>query len=139
MTVRNGFQGTLIYISPRTGEEFRWDAFGDEQEMELQELKNAKSSAKKFFTSNWFMFDEPWIIDFLGVGQYYKNALNIDNFDEVFDNTPAEIKKIIAGLSEGQKKSVSYRARQLIADGEIDSMKRIEALEEALNVELIEK
>ena len=58
VTVRNGFQGALIYKSHKTGEKFEWDGFGDEQYMELKELKSAKTSSKKFFENNWFMFDE---------------------------------------------------------------------------------
>lgn len=139
VTVRNGFHGALLYRSSRTGELFRWDEFGAEQEMELRELKNAKSSAKSFFTNNWFMFDEDWIIDYLGVGQFYRNAVSIDGFDEVFKKTPTEIKKIVKEMSEGQKKSLTYRAVELISSGDIDSRKTIAALESALSVELIEK
>lgn len=137
--VRNGFQGKLTYKSSRTGESFKWSEFGAPQEMELRELRNAKNTYKKFFINNWFMFDEEWIIDYLGVRQYYKNAISIDDFDEIFKQTPASIKKTVAGLSDGQKKSLAYRAKALIADGEIDSRKAIAALEEALGVELIEK
>lgn len=141
ITVRNGFQGRLIYKSPRTGEKFSWGAFGDEQEMELRELRNAKSSCKKMFENNWFMFDEDeeWVIDYLGVRQFYKNSLHIDDFDSIFSMTPTEIKKLAETMSDGLKKSVAYRARKLIADGEIDSRKSIMALEEALDTELIEK
>lgn len=87
------------------------------------------------------MFDSEndWVIDYLGVRQLYRNALTLDNFDDLFNKSPAEIEKIIAGLSKGQKRSVSYRARQLIESGEIDSNKAISALEKALNTELIER
>lgn len=136
--IRNGFQGKLVYKSARTGEKYVWDEFGSEQEMELRELRNAKSSHKKMFENNWFMFDEGWIIDYLGIRQYYKNSFGIDDFDSIFKKTPAELKKIINSMTDGQKKSVAYRARQLILDGEIDSRKSISALEEALNIELIE-
>ena len=47
--------------------------------------------------------------------------------------------KTINELSDGQKKSVAYRARLLIANNEIDSRKVIATLEEALNTELIER
>lgn len=139
--VYNGFQGTLVYKSQRTGEKFVWDEFGDVQEMELKELRNAKSASKKFFIKNRFMFDKDytWVIDYLGVGTYYKNALNVDNFDEIFKLSPAEIEKKVAKLSEGQKKSVSYRARQLIKAEEIDSNKVITALEKSLGEALIER
>lgn len=139
VTVRNGFQGKLVYISKRTGERFVWSDFGDEQEMELIELKNAKNSSKKFFTNNWFMFDEEWIPKYLGVSQYYKYAIGIDDFDDLFDLSPDEIYDRISKLSIGQKRSVAYRARMLIADGGIDSNRVIKALEKALETDLVEK
>lgn len=139
--VRNGFQGVLVYVSKRTGEQFIWDRFGDEQDMELQELKNAKSSGKAFFERNWFMFDDAysWVIDYLGMRSYYRNALKIDEFDELFTMSADQVKKKLEKLSDGQKASVAYRARQLIEEGGIDSMSVIGALEDVLKVRLIER
>ncbi len=139
--VRNGFHGMLIYKSDRTGEIFRWDSFGEEQDIELQELRNAKNTAKSFFINNWFMFDDEykWVIDYLGMRNFYKYALDVDGFDDIFSKTPAEIKKIVKEMSSGQKTSLRYRALDLIASGDIDSRKVIAALEEALGIDLIEK
>lgn len=139
ITVRNGFNGKLIYKSARTHERFVWESFGDEQDMELQELKNAKNSYKKFFENNWFLISDPDVIESLGVEQYYKHALSYEEFDSLFTLSPEEVKERIALLSKGQKASVRYRAKQLIADGQIDSIKMINALEECLGVELIER
>ena len=139
VTVRNGFQGRLVYVSKHTGERFVLDQFGAEQEMELRELKNAKNSYKKFFENNWFMFDEDWIVDYLGVQRFYRNAVRIEDFDEIFQKDAKTISEIISDMSDGQKKSVAYRARVLIADGAIDSNKAITALEESLGVELVER
>jgi len=139
VTVRNGFHGTLVYRSKKTGESYTWDEYGSEQEMELIELKDAKNTNKKMFINNWFMFDESWIIDYLGLRQYYKNAISIDDFDNIFTKSPEELKSIISEMSDGQKHSTAYRARTLINNGTIDSRKVISALEEALNTELIEK
>lgn len=139
VVVKNGFNGTLIYKSKKTGERFEWPAFGDEQEMDLAELKSAKNSYKNFFINNWFLFDDPEIIDYLGMSQYYKNALSYDEFDKLFEKEPSEIKEIIPSLSTGQKKSLAFRAKQMIADEKIDSIKVINALEESLSVELIER
>lgn len=139
VTVRNGFQGRLVYKSKRTQERFEWEGFGDEQDLELQELKNAKNSSKAFFSNNWFLIDDPEVIKYLGVDQYYKYALNYDNFDSLFENSPDQIKDMVSKLSSGQKKSVAYRAKQLISDGVIDSIKVITALEDSLSIELIER
>lgn len=141
VVVRNGYQGKLVYKSPRTHEKFVWPEFGAEQMIELLELRNAKNTWKKYFINNWFMFDEEyiWVIDYLGMSQYYKHALTIDKFDDLFEKSPDEIERRVALLSDGQKSSVRYRARQLIADGEIDSNKTIAALERSLGVELIDR
>lgn len=139
--VYNGFEGTLVYRSRKTGERFVWEGFGEVQDIELQELKSAKSADKVFFRNNWFMFDDEfsWVIDYLGMGAFYRNALSLDQFDELFSKKPEEIKSTIAGLSDGQKTSVGYRARQLIAEGGIDSNKAIAALEDALGIQLVER
>lgn len=139
ITVRNGFQGRLVYKSKRTGERWSWESFGAEQDMELSELKNARNSNKKYFINNWFMFDEDWVIDYLGMRQYYKNSLNIQDFDQLFKKPVGEIEDIISKLSEGQRKSVAYRAKQLIAEDEIDSNRVINTLEKCLGVELVER
>ena len=92
ITVRNGFQGRLVYKSKRTGERWSWESFGAEQDMELSELKNARNSNKKYFINNWFMFDEDWVIDYLGMRQYYKNSLNIQDFDSCSRNPLARLR-----------------------------------------------
>lgn len=139
VTVKNGFQDRLVYKSKKTGERFVWDAFGSEQDMELGELRNARNSNKKYFINNWFMFDEPWIVDYLGMGKFYKFSISIEGFDALFEKPVAEIEETIAKLSDGQKKSIAYRAKQLIAEGGIDSNKTITTLEKCLGTELIER
>lgn len=139
VTVKNGFQGRLIYKSKRTNERFEWEEFGDEQDMDLQELKNARNASKAFFANNWFLIDDPEVLEYLGVAQYYKFALDFNSFDDLFTKAPSEIKDTIDRLSVGQKKSVAYRAKELIADGIIDSIKVINALEESLSIELIDR
>lgn len=139
VTVRNGFQGELVYRSPKTGERFVWDSFGSEQDMELSELRTARSAHKKYFENNWFLFDDPEVIEYLGLRQYYKNALSVDDFDDIFRLPAGKLKERLSLLSKGQRRSVAYRAKQLIADGQIDSIKVISTLEECLGIELIER
>lgn len=138
ITVRNGFHGILVYKSRRTGEEYVWNEFGDEQDMELSELKNAKDTKKKFFEANWFVFDDEfdWVLDFLKVRHFYKNAMPIDDYDEFFKKSADEIIEIINGMSDGQKKSLAYRAKEMIEQDEIDSISVIKALEEGLGIKI---
>lgn len=139
VTVKNGFSGRLVYKSSRTNEKFVWEEFGSEQDMELQELKNAKSAHKTYFEKNWFLFDDPEVIRYLGVERFYDSALSFDEFEDLFNYSPDEVKERISTIPDGQRQSLIYKAKQLISDGTIDSMKMVNALEESLGVELIER
>ena len=137
--VRNGFNGLLVYVSSRTGERFVWDSFGSVLDMELQDLRAAKNAHKGYFKNNWFLIDDKDVLENLGVARMYSNSLSMNDFDDLFSLSPDEIKAKVADIPSGQKSSVIYRAKQLIEDGTIDSIKLINALEESLGVELIER
>lgn len=138
--VKNGFNGKLIYVSKKNaGYTVIMDRFGDSEYFELGELISARNSAKKFFENNWFLIDDIEIIKFLGVEKYYENALGLEEFDSIFKRSNDEIVDAIGKLSAGQRNTLIFRAIELIEDGTIDSRKTINALEDALKVELIEK
>ena len=137
--VKNGFNGKLIYKSKKTiGMTIIFETFGDSEYIELEELVSARNSSRKYFENNWFLIDDQEVIEFLGVQKYYENAFNIETFDEIFDMTPSEIESKVKQMSKGQKNTLIYRSIEFIDNGTIDSRKTIEALEKALEVELVE-
>lgn len=138
VTVRNGFDGKLVYKSSKTGEKYVFDHFGDEHDIEIQELKKARNDAKKFFENNWFLIDDPDVVEYLGVGEYYKNAFSYGEFEQLAEMSAEEIAERMEKISEGQKVTIAHQARKMIAEGKIDSMKAITALEKGLGVQLIE-
>lgn len=139
--VISGFHGILTYVNPRTKEETHWMQFGDVQDVELTDLRSVKSTCKKFYERNYFLFDDEysWVIKYLGVERFYDHTLSVDGFEDLFTKSPAEIKEILAETPTGQKMSLANAARTKIATGEIDSFKVIKALEEGLGVSLTEK
>lgn len=141
ITVKNGYPGKLVYVSKRTGETFVWENYGDEQDMQLMELRNVRNTSKKFFDHNWFVFDEEydWVIDFLGVRAYYNNIINLEGIDALFQKEPKQIEAELATLTNGQKRTIAYRAMEKVRDKEIDSLSVIEVLEKGLGVALIER
>lgn len=139
--VRNGFAGRLVYVSPKTKEEYIWDSFGDEVEMDIKELRTAKSSQKKFFEYNWFMFDDEysWVIPYLGVAKMYENSISIDDIDNILSKSPTEVKRLCGKLNDGQRKTMIYMVKKLFADGDIDSLKIVSALEDGLGISLTDR
>lgn len=143
IAVKNGLHGRLIYKSKRNPDVvYNWYEFGQEEYMELAELVSARNTSKRFFSDNLWIIEDPEVLDYLGVSQYYKNSLSLEEFDELLASKPTQVSKVketISKLSKGQKKSLAYRAKSKITSGELDSRKIIEAFEEALGVELIER
>ena len=141
ITVRNGYPGQLVYTSKRTGEKFLWEHYGDEQDIQLMELRNARNTSKKFFDHNWFVFDDEfdWVIDFLGVRAFYNNIINLEGVDALFKKTPEQIAAELTTLTNGQKRTVAYRAMEMIRNKEIDSLSVIEVLEKGLGIALVDR
>lgn len=138
VVVKSGFCGKLVYKSKKTGEKFVWDGVGAEQDMELSELKSAKSSNKAFFERNWFMVDDEDVLTYLGVGRMYESSLAPYELEELDQFTSEQIKNRIAHLPEGQKETVRRLVKQLVKDRKIDSISIIHDYETALNAKLLE-
>ena len=137
--VTNGSAGRLIYKSPHSGEVFIWDEPGDTQDVQLRELKSAKSSSKKFFQNNWFMFDDPNVIEYLGLQNFYKDTLDFYSIDTFFEKDVNDMKKVLGTIPAAQRETLKLMARQKVKLGEIDSLSTIGALEEMLDIKLIEQ
>lgn len=137
--VVNGHNGRLIYKSKKNiGYKEVFEKFGDFAEMELGELLSAKNSQPKFFSKNWFLIDDVDVIEYLRVNKFYQNALTLEDFEDVFEKPDSELIDVISKLSTGQKDTLVNKAKEMIDAGEIDSRKKIEALEKALGAQLVE-
>lgn len=139
ISVINGFQGKLIAQNRRTHEEFVWEEFGDVQDLTFADVKSIYSTDKAFFANNWFLFEDTLVLEVLNAEKYYTNALTVEDFETLFDKTSSEIKDIVAKLNHSQKMSVCYKARNAVANNEIDSLSVITALEDSLGVKLVDR
>jgi len=143
ISCKSAVRGTLEYHSKRVmGYQVVWDDFGDEQFVELQELVSMRNTDLRFFKDNWVVIDDSdeytanEILKFIRVDQYYKDLIDIDNFDSLFNEDPKIIKEKISKMSSGLKDTIGIRAKQLYNNGVLDSRSRIDALEESLGIEL---
>lgn len=139
VTVTNGFQGVLVCQNKRTQETFIWENYGDEQELTFGDLRTIFSSDKEFFINNWFLIDNPEVLEALNATRFYKNSLGIDGMETLFDNDSDTIMHIVNGLTDAQKRTVAYKARNMIVEKTLDSISKIEALEESLGILLLER
>lgn len=134
--VRNGSAGVLVYVSKKTGYEFRLDGYGSEDYMDLGELLSCRNSSPAFFEKNWFVIDDPAVCEFLKIGKFYEKSLNLEQLEGVLDMDNDDIPDAVNSLPDGQRTTLSYLAAQRIRCGALDSKSKIEVLEQALGCSL---
>ena len=133
--------GGAIYKSAKTiGYTIDWDDYGSVEYVELSELVSMRNTARRFFEDNWIVLEDTenftavQLYDFLRVTKYYENAFTPETIDTIFDMNDKEIIRVVSELSKGMKDTIATRAKEKIDAKELDSNKKIEALETALNV-----
>ena len=136
--VKNGYCGELNVLLPKSKYVITFSEFGDDDYIELAELKALRNSKPIFFERNWLIIEDDNVIDFLNVGKYYADYLTVEDIDELFELPVDEMIAKIQKLNQVTRDNIARRAVDMIKDGNIDSVKKIEALEEELEYNLTE-
>ena len=149
ISVKSNVFGTLIYINHKTGDEVRWDNFGETQTLSVGDLRAMKAKQLAFYKENWIVFegiedsneeyediDVQDIYDILQVSQYYKDYLCPNDLNEVFNWTTTEMRNKIPRMTKSVREAIAIRANELITEGILDSMSKVKTLEEILNCQL---
>lgn len=130
--VKSGYPGKLIFRSDKTGLTYIWEDMSAENYISVDELLDARGKHPKFFSKNYFLFEDMAIVEYLKMSKYYVNALTSEEFATIFSLPDAQMVERIAQLSAGQRRTLSYLATAQVDSKDIDSRKKIEALEQAL-------
>ena len=133
--------GGAVYESQRfKGYPIHWDSYGSVEYIELSELVSMRNTSRRFFEDNWIVLGDTedytaeQLYDFLKVSNLYKNIYTPENINDIFKLEPNDIIKKVSNLSKGMKSTIATKAKEMIDAKELDSNKKIEALETALNV-----
>lgn len=137
--VKNMTGGKLIYASKRlVGYYEEWHEFGEEIPMEMAELYSMKNTDRRFFTENWIEVDMAVLRD-LQMDRFYKDAITADEINNLFDMDIDTLVFKIGKMSLNTKNCVGIKAMEMIADGRLNNIHTISALEKALGCELYER
>lgn len=127
--------GTLIYISKKQmGYQVVWNNPNDVEYIELGELVSMRNSQRAFFEKSWIGIDDPEIIKFLKVEQYYKNIVALDDARNFFDLSNEEIEEKLSKMSDGYKENLKNKAIDMIKNDEIDSIKKVKFLKQIFEI-----
>lgn len=125
--------GTLIYVST-TGYTIEWSEFGDVHLVPISELIKMRNEQPAFFRNHWvypISENSDSVIEALQLDRYYQKLSDLQNFDDLFDYEPEQLALIMKDEPVFMKENVARRAEQMIADGKLDSVSVIDAIEKA--------
>ncbi|WP_099467745.1 hypothetical protein [Konateibacter massiliensis] len=147
LVVKSNVFGELIYINDRTGDQFIWENYGEEQTLTAKDIRDMKARQQMFFKEDWVSIIDSHSVDMtiytlkdiydaLQVGRYYdENAIAFE-LDDIFTMNEKEMRETISIMSDTIKRTVVIRANDKIKDGSLDSISKVKLLEEVLNCEL---
>lgn len=126
----------LTYVSKsQQGYRVDWSEFLEENYMEYKELINMRNSQRPFFQQPWVVCK--WdVLEDLKVDSYYKNMIDIEGLDELFNRDVESLTETLKTVPEGIQKLIVDRAFELRRNGELDSIRVIKAIEDTYKIDL---
>jgi hypothetical protein len=134
--IMNVTNGKLIYQSRKTGSEFQFEKYGDIEYIELYELLTMRSSHRKFLDEPFIIVLDDEVADYLGLTNNYKKLIHATEIDGIFNFPLDHFTDVIKSTPKGLAHLIISKAKEKIQTGELDSVQKIEALEENYNVRL---
>ena len=134
--VANFTNGTLIYISKKTGATWELIGFGATDEMELSELMSMRSSSPKFLGEPWLIVLDDEAVNYLGLSGLYENIIMPENFEQFLKMNIEQTKVFLEKAPTGMKQLIISKVKELIDKNQFDSIHKKKLIEEIFNIDL---
>ncbi len=116
---------------------YRWVEYGDEVEVEYRDLAAmVRSRSSYIFKPMFIILDEDFIKEFPQLNDFYNNQYTTGDLKEVLDLPVTKMISAIKTLPAGAVESLKNIAATQVANGQLDSVKKIKALDELFGTEL---
>lgn len=131
--------GELVFTSKKTGVEYYWSNYGDEQQVQYQDLLSLMLSRSDFLFKPWFIIEDSSLIDekeWAGLRKLYMNLYDYDNLDAVLELNDEEFKNALLAAPEGVRNSIKMLVSMRIEEETFDSLNKIKIVEQVLGVKI---
>lgn len=123
-----------LCVNCRSGNMYKFTDYGFDCEIEYDDLVAlVRKRSDHVFEPRFIIEDEAFLAEFPQVSSVYENMYTRDELDEVFEQPPAVMVATIREMPDALQKSLKSIIASKIADGSIDSVRKIRALSEYYN------
>ena len=128
------FPGRFLFSGPKTKIIYPFEACGDENPVEYQDLLAAMMSKKKSIMAPYIVVDDEELLEDIRwkqVKKVYDSMFAIKDMDKFLSMPFATFKKTFEKLPAGIKKNVMLEISARVRDGEFSEMNKIRLVDEA--------
>ena len=128
------FPGRFLFTGPKTKIVYPFEACGDENPVEYQDLLAAMMSKKKSIMAPYIVVDDEELLEDIRwkqVKKVYDSMFAITDMDKFLSMPYATFKKTFEKLPAGIKKNVMLEISARVRDGEFSEMNKIRLVDEA--------
>ena len=128
--------GELLLPGKKSKLLYTWANYGDRTEVEYQDLQALRSTRSKYLNAPLFVIeDEELVEQWPEFKDLYNKVAEVDA-DSLFDLPINQFKKQLSNLPAGFKDAIKNIASAKIMDGGLDSIAKINAIDEILGTDL---
>ncbi|MNH66536.1 hypothetical protein D3C73_185690 [compost metagenome] len=130
--IASNVDGVLVYKGQRSGQVWKFSNYGDEDVMELSELRSMLSSSRAFLEKGWIKVLDDEVIEYLNLQRFQKNVIDREDVEYILDQSPEQIEQSIKAANVNTKTLIFGFAREKFLNGELTDYHTIKAIEEGL-------
>ena len=131
-------QGELL-LPGKSGELYRWLAYGDEADVQYQDLLALKSKKSQYIYEPLFVIEDEELLEdkrWTDLNPIYEKLFAIDNFDELLSLPIGKFTEIFKMMPAGMQKSVKIEVATRLEEGTFDSLQKVKAIDEICGSDL---
>lgn len=130
-------QGALYIEGDKTKYLYEWHHYGDVTDIEYRDLiAMVRSNSKWMFNPNFIVEDEDFIAENSVLGKFYANCYTVKEMHDILDLPIGEMLRAIEILPKTALESFKSIASTAVANGTLDSLAKIKALDEKFDTDL---
>lgn len=120
-------------VSGKSGQYYVFENFGDECEIEYQDLFALKSRRSNYIYAPLFVIEDEELLEnprWKDVAQFYDEKVFSEDIDAVLNLPVSSFKKALEALPKGLAKALQVKVAEKIEDGSFDSLSKIKIIDE---------
>lgn len=130
--------GELFFVGDKTKTLYTWADANDVIDLEYQDLAYAaRSRNKMMFKPRFIVQDKDFLKEFPKLEEIYSGLYSMQDLEDILKMQPARMAKAIETLPEGAKDALQTLVATKIANGTLDSVKRIQKLDEIFDTKML--